>query len=867
MAKKKEQEKKKKVEKKKRKYTIWQAILYTILLFGFLGVLAVALVGTAFFIYIAKTAPPFNPEALYSTEPSQMYDANGGLMATIGTQDRVVLTYDEIPEVLVNAIVATEDSRFFQHNGFDLPRFLVASVKQVLGQSDAGGASTLTMQLSKKNYTSDVASGWEGIKRKFQDIYISIFKIETTYSKQEILEFYTNSNQLGNGYGVEAAAKTYFGKSAKDLNVSEAALLAGMFQAPTLYNPYFYPENAEARRKVVLSLMYRHQYINDAEYKIALDMTVDKIVQERQGNTFSSDFVSSETQSFIDMVIDDVQKKTGMSPYTTSMKIYTTMDPKAQKHLSDIMNGKTYKWQNSKVQAAVAVVDTKTGAIVAISGGRNISTARGLNRATEAPQQIGSTAKPLYDYGPAVEYLNWNTGTIINDAKTTYSDGTAINNYDGRYKGFDTIENHLVDSRNIPALKTFKAVPKKDIIEFALSLGLTPEIYSCNAGYSLVNRKYCQNNEDPSIIVDANKSNTIHEAHAIGGYAGETPLTMATAYSAFGNGGYYNESYSFTKVEYADGKTFVNKTETKQVMQDSTAYIITSMLQKAAKSYSYYNVNGIKYAAKTGTTNFDQKTMKAKKLKSNAVRDLWIVGYNTDYSIAVWYGYDDLTKGTNTFGSTQHQKLFQAIAKGIFKNKDGFKQPESVVKVTVEKDSAVPLLPSANTPSNYKTSYLFVSGTEPNQVSTRFNKLTDVSNISSTNNGDGTATVTWTGIATPDALNLDYLTKLNAAGFYDNSASKYASNVLKKNQSLFGSLGYNVYIKDDSGNLTLLGWTNQTNYTIAKPTGTYQVVIRSCYSKYASLMSNGKSTTVTITGGNYYPPTEPTPVDPNTPTH
>jgi len=180
------------------------------------------IIGIIFLVYIVVSADKFDPNKLYTKEASILYDTDGKEFAKLGSEMRQKIKYDEMSEELINAIVATEDSRFFQHNGFDLPRFLKASMGQALGQS-AGGASTLTMQVSKNFLTSKKSSGFEGIKRKFTDIYMSIFQIEKNYSKQEIIEFYANANYLGSGsYGVEAACQTYFGKHAKDLNVSES---------------------------------------------------------------------------------------------------------------------------------------------------------------------------------------------------------------------------------------------------------------------------------------------------------------------------------------------------------------------------------------------------------------------------------------------------------------------------------------------------------------------------------------------------------------------------------------------------------------------------------------------------------------------
>jgi penicillin-binding protein 1A len=846
--------------KKKKKHTGAKAVLYTILLFMFLGIIAVCAIATAFFAYIAINAPVFDENTLYTSEPSVILDAKGNVIANIGTEDRVILSYNELPEVLVNAIVATEDSKFFQHNGIDLPRFMVASFKQVVGGT-GGGASTLTMQLSKNFYTSTNDSGWEGIKRKFTDVYMAVFKIEPAYSKEQILEFYVNSFFLGNGYGVEVTSKNYFGKSAKDLNLAEAALIAGLFQAPGTYNPYTNPEATEDRRQTVLYLMSRHGYITDEEYEIAKKMSVEKIVKENTGNDIASGIVNSDYQQFVDMVIKDVREKTGESPYTKSMVIYTTLDPDIQKHVSDIMNGKTYTWENKKVQAGIAVVDINTGAIAAIGGGRNVKQANTFNRATDLNHQIGSTAKPLYDYGPAIEYLNWNTGTTINDAPYTYSNGKQITNADGGYTGYQTITTHLMKSRNIPALKAFQSTSNDDKVKFVTSLGLAPEIYSCDDGYRL-NRNKCINRENANDIKDAKITKPLHEAHSIGGYNGESPLDMAAAYSAFGNGGYYNEPYSFTKILYNDtGDVYVNKTETRQVMSDATAYMITYMLQKTAEfgidtANGLKNINGIPYALKTGTTNFDLATFSKYHLPYGAVNDLWAVGYNTEYAIAVWYGYDKIQDGTNRL-SHHHTDLFVKVAKGVWTSKAKFKRPDSIVEVATETNTATSLLPGKNTPSSAKVKSLFISGTEPNKVSTKYDPLSNVANVSGYDNGDGTATISWTKIATPDALNKDYI-----EGYLDKnklpgaSVSSVASSILGTNKSTLGEVQYIVYF-EDNGTLTQVGTTSSDSIVVPGSNGTHKVVVKTAYSKYKGNMSSGESTTVTISGStNYEPPTD-----------
>ena len=501
-------------KKDKKKKVWWKKLLLVLLILFIIGMILFSI----FMAYIVISAPKFDPDNLYRTESSILYDKNGKIFAKLGAEKREKISYDEMPEVLIDAIIATEDSRFFQHNGFDLPRFMKASFGQLLGR-DAGGASTLTMQVSKNNYTSTTASGWEGIKRKFTDIYMSIFQIEKKYSKQEILEFYVNQPYLGSGaYGVEQACQTYFGKSAKDINLAEAALIAGLFQAPNAYDPYLNPEASEKRRNTVLYLMERHGYISKEEREAAEKIPVEELLTKSAGE-------KNKFQSFIDTVIDDVEKKTKMSPYNVAMEIYTTMDPELQQSMDDIMNGKTFNWENDAVTAGVAVLDVKTGAIVAIGAGRNQTGERTFNNATMIKRQIGSTAKPLYDYAMGFEKKGWSTYQPFADEPHGYTNSdTDVDNWNRTFQGFMTLRNSLAESRNIPALKAFQMNSKKDIANFVESVGLSPEY----------------------------ENGVLHEAHALGGYNGESPLTVAAAYSSFASGGYYTEPYTFSKIVYRE---------------------------------------------------------------------------------------------------------------------------------------------------------------------------------------------------------------------------------------------------------------------------------------------------------------------------
>ena len=279
---KKEKEPKPKMNKRK----TWYIVLTIITALAILAVFTVI----AFAAYIVITAPEFTEAKLFNKDSTVIYYKDNQVLTTLGmnagngeVENRVKVEYDEIPEVLIDAVVATEDSRFFQHNGVDLARFIKASIGQVLGQSGAGGASTLTMQVSKNALTDTTSTGIKGIIRKFTDIYLSVFKIEKKYTKQDIIALYLNSEFLGNhSFGVEKASQTYFGKSVKDLSLSEAALIAGLFQAPTAYDPFSYPDQAEARRNQVLNLMVRHGYISKEIAEDAKKISVTSMLVDRQ---------------------------------------------------------------------------------------------------------------------------------------------------------------------------------------------------------------------------------------------------------------------------------------------------------------------------------------------------------------------------------------------------------------------------------------------------------------------------------------------------------------------------------------------------------------------------------------------------------
>lgn len=806
----------------KKKSNIWKKILIICLFLAIFAIIAFGL----FCAYIVLTTETFNPNKLTSRESSIIYDKEGNEIYTLSNnqnddvEKRIKITYDDLPQVLVDALIATEDSRFFQHKGVDLARFLKASILQVLGR-DAGGASTLTMQVSKNSFTNTTSTGIKGIIRKFRDIYISVFQIEKKYTKEEIIEFYFNNNLLGGiNFGVEQASEYYFGKSASELTLAEASLLVGMYQSPNAYNPYNHPEAATKRRKTVLKLMVRHGYITEEEAAIANAIPVESLVVRDSENQSST----IPYQGYINMVIEEAQKITGKDPNTTPMKIYTALNTNMQQTIDDIMSGKIYTWDTEKVQSGIAIVDVNTGEIVAVGAGRNKGP-RDYNLATTARRMPGSTAKPLFDYGPAIEYENYSTYTLFNDEPWTYSNGVSVGNWDGKYKGLMTMKYALSVSRNIPALKTFQQLKNKDILNFVTNLGIKPEI----------------------------ENGSIHEAHAIGGFTGVTPLELATAYASFANGGYHIQSHSIKKIEYIETKEAKEfKYKKTRVMADSTAYLITNMLEYAV-NYQFNGgakVSGMAVAAKTGTTNYSDADIKRLGLSKTAIPDLWTVAYTPEYSIAVWYGYEkaDSENHLKNSNNTPKDKIMKTVMTAIPKTGSKFNIPSSVVKSKVEMGTWPAQLPSDYTPSAFITEEWFVKGTEPTEVSERFAKLDDVKSLeakySKTNN---TVKLTWTH-TTPNILSSSYLTSYFNQNIFGNESAKYLQERLDYNTGTLGPLKYHIYLKDGN-NLKEVASTTNKEYTYKisiNDANTLTFVVKVEYEYFKSNTSNGVTKEIKI---------------------
>ncbi|WP_235848419.1 penicillin-binding protein 1A [Litchfieldia alkalitelluris] len=680
-------------KRKKSKAGVVKRILIVLFAIGIIAMLA----GATTFYVMAKDAPPLDEALLKDPISSKVLDKNGDKIFEFGVEKRTYVSIDKIPEDLKNAVIAIEDARFYEHHGLDVIRLFGAVIANFQEGFGAEGASTISQQVIKNSFLSPEKK----LKRKAQELWLA-FQLENKYSKDQILEMYLNKIYygVGNTHGVAKAAEIYFGKSLSELELHEAALIAGLGQNPGIHNPFTNPEGAENRRNVVLNQMVNHGFITSEQAAESKLVAVEDTIVDSQPE-------AQPIEAFLDQVKIEIAELGDIDVYTAGLTIHTSFDPDAQEYIDELLtSNETVVFPNEELQAGIALTDTKTGEILALGGGRHQSETKRRNFALEANNQPGSTIKPILDYAPAVEYLNWSTYEQIVDEPYTYSDGKPINNYDNKHRGQISLRTAIADSRNIPALKALQAVGVEKARQFAVSLGIPFD--------------------EP-----------INEAYSIGGTSeGISPLQMAGAYGALGNKGNYIKPHAVKKVVYPDDTEVITAPSAEVAMKDSTAFIVTDVLKSVMVSGgtgTTANVPGLHIAGKTGTTNYTQEEKQNYGVPPGGVPDAWFTGYTPNYTVAIWTGYSDNKKWLS--GRDGETKISQYLFKNLItfltedEEKPDYEVPNSVVRVAVERGSNPAKLPSEYTPKDQIVTEYFVKGTEPTSQSDRYNKLAVPSNL------------------------------------------------------------------------------------------------------------------------------------------
>lgn len=690
----------------------------------FLGILIAGLlcfvVGLGYVFAIIKSTEPLDVNAVLTlNEPSMIYDSEGQYIDNLPTQEeRYKVKLDEMSKYLKDAYISIEDERFYKHPGVDIKRTLGSALRSAkyffTGSGNVQGGSTLTQQLIKNTLlTNDVK-----IERKIREIYLSL-KLESKLTKDQILEAYLNTIPLGGKiYGVEAASKYYFEKSAKDLTLPEAAFIAGLTQAPSAYSPYD-PENIADptiyldRTKTVLMKMRDLGYITQEEYDEAYAFT------DANQFAFSQTVINYKInyEWFVYPALDQVRRDLkDVYKYTDEevdrlfatggLKIYTTMDRKMQDSTQAVLNDRNSIQQldiyaNPEVtdengtpalQAAAVIMDYRTGQIKAMVGGRGEQPARSTNRAYYALRSIGSTTKPLTVYGPAIDTKTITAGTVLDDAGLPSSiqskyGGYNPANWNKVSDGLITARQSIALSKNVPTVLIEDKLGIETGLAYGEKLGL---VYS---------------EESKGIATISLGEFTEAEANPDGG----NPYILASAFGSFGNNGLYTEPILYTKVVDATGKVILEpKLNQTQVFSPQTAYIMRDLL-KGPLSFdgSLAKIPNMPVIGKTGTT-------------SN-VTDFLFAGLTPYYSGAVWIGYDNRSAMGGASYSSSAASLWGAIMAPIHENleyKEFDGNPGGVTSVAICKDSGKRPTDLCNKDPRGSRVYneLFIAGTEPTGV-------------------------------------------------------------------------------------------------------------------------------------------------------
>ena len=680
------------------------SVAATTIRLSFVLALCVALALLGAVVGIAKafvdTAPTLDLAALDAQDKTSfIYDSQGNLITDYkGTEDRIMVSIDEIPEMLQNAFIAVEDARFYEHNGVDVKRIVGALVANFTSGSTQGG-STITQQLIKQT----VLSSEQSYKRKLQEAYLAM-ELETRYTKKQILESYLNTIFLGGSYyGVRVAAYGYFGKSLDQLTLRECAMLAGLTRSPNYYNPRsnFYTRNTEGsstpditnnRTDYVLRQMRENGLITAQQYNAALDRSTASVLEKSPASTdmyayphYVEYAISDVVDTFLDLngLEDTSANRYAMENKlrTGGYSVYLCLDTEIQEIVEDTLanwssyprlrdpSDKVYQSRNSdgtyteieQPQAAACVFDYRTGELKAIVGGRYKPTTRKtLNRASGMTMPVGSSIKPLTVYAPAIDLgaspasIAYNMPVPISGWKDSSGKDSWPKNYGGGgYKGPQSFRSALRNSYNTAAaqiLMTYVGVSRS--VEYLHLMGIPDKNI----------------NADPFGL-------------ALGS-SGLTPVQMAVAFGTIANKGVYQQPLSFSRIVDSNGNVVVDmhqQQDRHQVFKPSTAYLVVDMLKEAVQSGTgtKAKISSQVVAGKTGT-NSDSK-------------GVFFAGMTGWYSGSVWIGHDNYKAlSSKATGGNAAAPLWQSFMEKIHKAKnldsreiiDGTPSDYNLVRVT-----------------------------------------------------------------------------------------------------------------------------------------------------------------------------------------
>ncbi len=610
----------------------------------------------------------------------RVFDGEDTLFSALGSgEERLLIHIETLPSYVKNAFIAAEDTRFYDHPGVDVIRILGAAWSDVKAGAFVEGASTITQQLIKLTHLNSRKE----LSRKVDEAILAV-QLERVYGKDQILEMYLNTVYFGSGYyGLETAARGYFGVSASELTLDQAALLAGVLKSPARFAPHRRPEAAVGRRGVILHLMAGYEMISEeaADEAAARPLRLKKdAILERRG--YYVDYALLESCRLLGVTMNRL--------LSDGYSIYTGMDREAELLCEDLFAQDRFFPQvnGESAQGAICLIDAETGCICALVGGRDENVALGYNRAVRIRRQPGSVIKPILVYAPALE-AGYTAADMLLDEAATFGD-YAPSDASRRYRGWITMREAVTRSLNIPAVELFSELGIGRCKSFARQLGIPFD------------------------------KNDTRLALALGGFTyGVSPQELCAAYAAFAAGGVYRAPTLIRRIEDRDGQVVYEAHPfARRVMSEGSAFILTSMLQSVVQSGTAKALNDLpmEVAAKTGTVG-DQ----------TGNRDVWLAAYTAEHAAVIWMGFDENSHGKllppDSGGGGYPAALMKEVLTGLYKNKAApvFRQPDTVVRVRLDgytmDTQHETVLATGFTPERYGVWEYFLRGTEPTEPS------------------------------------------------------------------------------------------------------------------------------------------------------
>lgn len=581
----------------------------------------------------------FSQDGLKTVSNSRIFDANDNLVLEFGAEIREDISYDDVPQCMIDAFLSIEDSRFFTHNGFDLPRFISAGLSNLRSGDLGQGGSTLTMQMIDNSFTKNQEQklmtengGYipllDKLKLKIQEIYLSMVS-EQNLTKEDIFEYYVNRIWFGSGgatRGLQKACRYFFNKNVQDINLSEAAFLAGAVNAPGMYNPmsnrvddsFDYLQSATNRRNVTLQLMLNHGYITEKEYNLTKNTRLEFAL--KSSKTVSND----PNEAYIDQVLQEVQDLTGMDPLVVPMDIHTALRQDVQKEADKICRGQVegVNFPDDVFDIGFTVIENKTGEIWAVGPGRTYHTQEAtmkIDNSTDR-KQPGSSMKPLLAYGSTFDMLGWSTKHTMQDVPKDYwKAGFNLTNSDGAYHGQVTFDYALGRSLNTTAAQAMLDLMAVSNIDYW--------------------KNFCK-----KLGYDEDVAERFNEQYSIGGSdMWASPIAQTSAYSAFGNGGVRINPHRVRSVQNRiTGDEYAGDSTQYELYSAGASYMMSQLLEKVV-SGGWQNFNEVLISdwpvyGKSGTSDWGTDGLQY-GIPVGVPRDEWSLAYTDTFSFGCWSGY------------------------------------------------------------------------------------------------------------------------------------------------------------------------------------------------------------------------------------